>query len=53
MPTLTPTDALIGAADGLTNTIAGIIPPPTVTTDAIDQLINRFKSQAKKANDVT
>jgi hypothetical protein len=51
MPTLTPSDALIRAADKLTNAIAGIIPPPNITTDAIDQLINIFKLQAKKEKD--
>jgi hypothetical protein len=51
MPTLTPFDALVRAADNLTNTIAGIIPPPNITTDAIGQLINIFKLQAKKEKD--
>ncbi len=51
MPTLIPYDALIGAANNLTNAIAGIIPPPNITTDAIDQLINIFKLQAKKEKD--
>jgi hypothetical protein len=51
MPTLTPSDALIRATDNLTNAIAGIIPPPNITTDAIDQLINIFKLQAKKEKD--
>ncbi len=36
MPTLTPSDALIHTADSLTDAIAGIIPPPNITTDAID-----------------
>jgi hypothetical protein len=52
MPTLPPSDALIRAADNLTNAIAGIIPPPNITTDAIDQLINIFKLQAEKEKDV-
>jgi hypothetical protein len=52
MPTLTSFDALICAADNLTNAIAGFIPPPNITTDAIDQLINIFKLQAKKEKDV-
>jgi hypothetical protein len=51
MPTLTPSNALIRAADNLTNAIAGIIPPPNITTDAIDQLINIFKLQAEKEMD--
>ncbi len=51
MPTLTPSDALIRATNNLTNAIAGIIPPPNITTDAIDQLINIFKLQAEKEKD--
>ncbi len=51
MPTLTPSNALMPAANNLTNTIAGIIPPPNITTDAIDQLINIFELQAKKEKD--
>jgi hypothetical protein len=51
MPTITTSDALIHAADNLTDTIAGIIPPPNITTDAIDQLINIFKLQATKNKD--
>jgi hypothetical protein len=51
MPMITPADALIRATDSLTDTIAGIVPPPNMTTDAIDQLINIFKSQAKKDKD--
>jgi hypothetical protein len=35
----------------LTDAIAGIIPPPNITTDAIDQLINIFKLQATKNKD--
>jgi hypothetical protein len=53
MPTLTPSDALICAANNLTDAIAGIIPPPNITTDAIDQSINFFKLQAKKDKDAT
>jgi hypothetical protein len=52
MPTLTPSDALICAANNLTNAVTGVIPPPNITTDAIDQLINIFKLQAKKDKDV-
>jgi len=44
MPTITPADALIRAADNLTDAITGIVPPPNMTTDAIDQLITIFKS---------
>jgi hypothetical protein len=48
MPTTTTSNALIRATNNLTDTIAGIIPPPNITTDAIDQLINIFKLQATK-----
>ncbi len=51
IPTLTATDALIRAVDNLTKALAGVIPPPNMTTDAIDQLINIFKTQAEKKND--
>jgi hypothetical protein len=52
MPTLTPLDALICAADNLTDAIAGITPPPNITTVVIDQMINIFKLQAEKDKDV-
>jgi hypothetical protein len=48
MPTITPADALILAADNLTAAIAGVVPPPNMTVDAIDQLMNIFKLQAEK-----
>jgi hypothetical protein len=51
MPTITTSNALIRAADNLTDAIAGIIPPPNITTDAIDQLINIVKLQATKNKD--
>ncbi len=44
MPSLMPTDVLIRAADNLTTIIAGIIPPPNMTTNAIVQLIKIFKT---------
>jgi hypothetical protein len=54
MPALTPADALIQAADNLTSAIAGIVPPPNMTTDTIDQLMHIFKQQAETAkNDAT
>jgi hypothetical protein len=54
MPTLNPADALIQAADNLTSAIAGIDPPPNMTTDAINQLMHIFKQQAETAkNDAT
>ncbi len=51
MPSLTPADALIRAADNLTTAIAEVIPPPNMTTDTIKQLIKIFKTQAKKEKD--
>ena len=50
MPTITPADALIRAADNLTEALKGVIPPPNMTTEAVDQLMLIFKQQAKKAN---
>jgi hypothetical protein len=49
MPTITPTNALIQAANDLTEAISGIIPPPNMTRDAVDELMLIFKQQAKKA----
>jgi hypothetical protein len=38
----------------LTAAIAGVVPPPNMTVDAIDQLMNIFKLQAEKeTNDAT
>jgi hypothetical protein len=50
-PSLTTADALIQAADNLTTALAGVIPPPSMTTDAIAQLISIFKTQAEKEKD--
>ncbi len=49
MPTFTPADALIQAADSITSAVAGVAPLPNMTTDAIDQLMHIFKQQAKTA----
>jgi hypothetical protein len=51
MPTLTQSDALICAADNLTDAIAGITPCPNITSDAINQLVVIFKTQATKSKD--
>ncbi len=51
MPTITPADALIRAADALTDAISGIIPNPTCTHNAVGQLMIIFKQQARAAND--
>ena len=50
MPTITPADALIRAADSLTDAIMGLIPTPTCTKDAVDQLMVIFKQQARATN---
>jgi hypothetical protein len=46
MPTITPSDALILAADYLTDAISGLIPTPTVTANAVEQLLEIYKQQA-------
>jgi hypothetical protein len=51
MPTITPANALIQAANDLTKAISGVIPPPNMTRDAVDELMLIFKQQAKKAKD--
>jgi hypothetical protein len=49
MPNFTPADALIKAADNLVDTINGIMPKNSVTLDVVEQLIEIYKIQAKKA----
>jgi hypothetical protein len=51
MPSLTPLDALIHEADNLTDTITGLIPTSTVTADAVDQLMEICKQQARATRD--
>jgi len=51
MPTITPADALIRAADDLTDALTGVVPPPNMTRDAVDQLMRIFKQQAEKAKE--
>jgi hypothetical protein len=51
MPTITPADALIRAADSLTDAIAGLVPTPTCTQDAVDQLMVIFKQQVRTVKD--
>jgi hypothetical protein len=50
-PNITPADALIRATDSLTQAVQGTIPPPNMTTNAIDQLMKLFNHQAIKAKD--
>jgi hypothetical protein len=49
MPTLTPSDGLIKAADTLLEAITGAIPVSSITNDAITQLLNIFKQKANSA----
>jgi hypothetical protein len=49
MPSFTPVDALIKAADNLVDTINGIMPKNKVTSDAVEQLMEMYKIQAEKA----
>ncbi len=51
MPTVTPADALIRAADYLTDAISGLLPTHTVTADAVDQLLEIYKQQARDSID--
>jgi hypothetical protein len=51
MPTITPADALIRAADDLTDALTGVVPPPNMTRDVVDQLMTICKQQAEKAKD--
>ncbi len=49
MPNFTPVDALIKAADNLVDTINGIMLKNSVTLDAVEQLMEIYNIQAKKA----
>ena len=49
MPTITPAGALIKALDNLINAISGLVPKPTVTAYAIEQLIEIYKIQAHQS----
>jgi hypothetical protein len=49
MPSVTPADALIKAADNLVDTINGIIPKHSGTSDAVTQLMEIYKIAAEKA----
>jgi hypothetical protein len=51
MPTITPADPLICAADNLTDAISGLVPTPTGMQDAVDQLMGIFKQQARATRD--
>jgi hypothetical protein len=49
MPSITPADALIKAPDNLVDAITGLMPKNSVTADAVEQLMEIYKIQAKKA----
>ena len=49
MPSFTPADALIKAADNLVDTINGFMLKNKVTSDAVEQLMEIYKIQAEKA----
>ena len=49
MPNITPADALIKAVDNLVNVIKGQLPKNSITVDAVEQLMEIYKIQAKKA----
>jgi hypothetical protein len=49
MPTITPEDALIKAADNLVDVIKGQLPKNSITADAMEQLMEIYKIQAEKA----
>jgi hypothetical protein len=49
MPTLTPSDGLIKAADILSEAITGAIPVSSITNDAITKLLNQQANSAKDA----
>jgi hypothetical protein len=51
MPTITPADALIKAADRLVNAISGVIPTKNITKDAILQQMAIYRKQALDASD--
>jgi hypothetical protein len=51
MPSITLADALIRAADYLTDAISGLIPTSAVTADVVDQLMEIFKQQAQVTRD--
>ena len=51
MPTITPADTLIKAADKLVDAISGVIPKNSITEDAILQLMSIYRKQALEASD--
>jgi hypothetical protein len=52
MLSITPDDALIPAADYLTDAISGLIPITTIKANTVDQLMAIFKLRAKAYKDM-
>jgi hypothetical protein len=50
-PTITTSDALLKAADDLSNAVKGVIPQKGATMEALEQLVNIFKKQAREKED--
>ena len=50
-PTITTSDALIKAADDLSKAVKGVIPQKGATMEALEQLVDIFKQQAKDKED--
>jgi hypothetical protein len=49
MPIITPADTLIKALDNVIDTISGLVPKPTITAHAIEQLMVIYKIQAHRS----
>ena len=52
-PTITTSNVLIKAADGLSQAIQGTMPKKGATMEAVEQLLDIFKQQAKEKEDTT
>ncbi len=50
-PTITTSDALLKAADDLSNTVKRVIPQKGATMEALEQLVDIFKKQAREKED--
>jgi hypothetical protein len=48
MPTITAANAIIRAVDDLTNAIAGVVLPPNMTREAVEQLMVIFNNKLKR-----
>ena len=51
MPTITPADALIKAADKLVHDISGVTPRNSITKDAVLQLMAIYRKEALDTSD--